>query len=433
MSQYVQLQQDGSLRIYFPLASYSRVRRTGWGLKNEQCVYVRVLLSLHRGKLWLAGFCVHLEGDEVPPGRHSPCSLQQMEPPERVTCGTPNRLVYQLSRIVWRYLRCRPTNPALPLGWERFHSDITAELGELAQHCIVCHYEIQTGNSLLRSTTCSRRCSLYFRQSQLAVRVPEMFVDQDAAGMLFWAMDAAIRCNTLNLVEGRPFPLTNTVMKFALSAMGAVLEDIVDYNTFARAMNITPSEVQLFISWVFTSYRGALITLPSLGGLSEDYRVFMANAKQKLEIAFAEKLKPSGGHSGVVFHGTTCDRLYPILHNGLQTQVRRDMMQWGNVLGTGIYTTDNSEVAMGYARDFAVPFPNRPIDLGAFVLLICELAEPTKHKKADRDPLSQKSCQIFVTTDPEDLILRAVVVATPGAELPHMQLRDAHRMIRIAR
>ncbi|KAN0098230.1 hypothetical protein V8E51_013893 [Hyaloscypha variabilis] len=422
MSQYVQLQQDDSLRIYFPLASYSRV-----------------LLSLHRGKLWLAGFCVHLEGDEVLPGRHSPCSLQQMEPSERVICGTPNRLVYQLSRIIWRYLRCRPTNPVLPLGWERFHSDIIAELGELAQHLSIYLYDRDlssarnshrhTGNSLLRSTTCSRQCSLYFRQSQLAVRFPEMFVDQDSAGILFWAVDAAIRYNTLNLV-GRPFLLTNTLMKFALSGMGALLEDIVDYNTFARAMNITPSEVQLFISWVFTSYRGALITLPSLGGLSEDYRVFMANAKRELEIAFAEKLKPSGGHSGVVFHGTTCDRLYPILHTGLQTQVRRDMMQWGNVLGTGIYTTDNSEVAMGYA----VPFPNsKTIDLGGFVLLICELAEPTKHKKADRDPLSQKSCQIFVTTDPEDLILRAVVVATPGAELPRMQLRDARRMIRIAR
>lgn len=80
----------------------------------------------------MAGLCIRLEGDEVPLGRYSLCSMHQLDLPKQVTCGSrPNRLVYQLSRIVLPYLRFPPP-PSL--DQVRFHNDITAKLSELAQN-----------------------------------------------------------------------------------------------------------------------------------------------------------------------------------------------------------------------------------------------------------------------------------------------------------
>ncbi|KEF52942.1 uncharacterized protein A1O9_10848 [Exophiala aquamarina CBS 119918] len=190
------------------------------------------------------------------------------------------------------------------------------------------------------------------------------------------------------------------------------------------------------LSWAFTSYRGALISIPSElvdASIRSSTMFFMANANRDQEKTFADKLVFSGGgDSLIVFHGTKSDRLYPILHNGLRTQVQPGMMQWGKVLGSGIHTARDSSVAMGY-ENFSKPVPalqGACITFYTVLMLICELAEPQKYKRATQDPRTGKQCDVLVATDPSYLILRAVVLARPGLELPPVKNALPHRMVR---
>ena len=298
----------------------------------------------------------------------------------------------------------------------------------LVEHCIVCDNKIATDYTLLRSTTCSRACSRQLRKSQLLVRLPELIKDFEAVKLHFFAVADAIRTGKLHVPLGSlpPMPLTE-MMDHGFRVWERFSQPINAANSIESWVANLGPRTELFMAWVLTSYRGVLITIPLELYPTLDCAILVASANPQAEAAFAKKLLPTGGKSQPVFHGTTTDRLQSILHIGLQTQTKPNM-RWGNVLGDGIYTTDTSEVALRYAQ----PQPE-DANYSRCVLLICELAEPAKHKKSDIDPLSRQACQVYVTTEPDDLILRVVVYTNPGIKLPPLPWAEAHKLIRLTK
>lgn len=120
------------------------------------------------------------------------------------------------------------------------------------------------------------------------------------------------------------------------------------------------------------------------------------------ENAYAVNLAAHGGGPCTVFHGTTLDRLYPILQHGLELQGSFGGMLGGE-LGHGIYTTSDLAMALGYANASS----HAHTELGweendlspTKVLLICELAAKEKW---------EGSPSVYVTTDPSFLAVRYV-------------------------
>ncbi|KAI1173375.1 hypothetical protein F4777DRAFT_455072 [Nemania sp. FL0916] len=103
-----------------------------------------------------------------------------------------------------------------------------------------------------------------------------------------------------------------------------------------------------------------------------------------------------------MYHHTNLDRSYSILCYGLRPQ-SAPMRMHGQVYGRGIYTTtDSQEVINNYAS--GTP------DVYAKVLLICELAFSERYHVADRDIGGATHCSIYVTQDPEHLMVRIVIL-----------------------
>lgn len=113
-------------------------------------------------------------------------------------------------------------------------------------------------------------------------------------------------------------------------------------------------DTDLLVSWVFTAYRGCVVDWrdypSSIFPHLDDGDVYLVNSKHETETAFLENKRIKGGHTSVVFHGTSLDRLYPILWEGLQVVSQTSELSATKVAeyGEGIYTAKSSSVASVY-------------------------------------------------------------------------------------
>jgi hypothetical protein len=143
------------------------------------------------------------------------------------------------------------------------------------------------------------------------------------------------------------------------------------------------SRIELIVAWSLSSYRGCVVATE----IGPKVCMFYVNGIPERENRFAEKAEPTGGKSSIVYHGTTCDRLYPILQKGLQTQYAK-MMLHGAAHGHDIYTTPNIQIARSHSRTVS-PTPQVAQlgrEQGAYpvkILLICELVAIEKWKTSN--------------------------------------------------
>jgi hypothetical protein len=101
-------------------------------------------------------------------------------------------------------------------------------------------------------------------------------------------------------------------------------------------------------------------------------------------------------------------------------------------LGPGIYTASKSNNALNFAQ-FGNSDQNERMRFGKEVLLVCELAYTRNYRKKRYDTMTEEECNIHVTTDATDLIVRGMFLVDPGLSLPVIDVRAAHLLIRIAR
>ncbi|KAF2821837.1 hypothetical protein CC86DRAFT_101224 [Ophiobolus disseminans] len=389
-----------------PLPLFDQIQRTALDIHQDaQTIFVNLWKDANHQ---VVQFCLHLDQENTL-DRHDYDTVEKHTPwnvyngqPYRAFCGTPNRLLYQLNRFVQKYFQHGVDRTGNLLFWD----ELNDYLHDMHGRCVCCGQGLGTDKALFRSTACSRTCSLELRTSQLRIRCAEAYEPGLSFRLLLTAIKVAMQHGYFAHLPPLPMNVSQHQIQTAISAM---LNNWAGFREQIRRETIY-GEVELSVSWVLTAYRGCLAwwrdapsaIFPHLG-LGQ---VFLVNSRPEIEKAFQKNQRCAGGNTTLVYHGTSIDRLYPVLWEGLQVLSDTELSATGAKFGRGIYTASNSADAAGYSRRTDdVPADQAPYDL---VLLVCELLSPTRHAIMDQD---EQETGYYLTTNPADMIVRAVVMA----------------------
>lgn len=367
--------------LFFPLTHLKPLQRAALAVTASRSLLVRLVPG---DSTTPSEFCMHLDPDldnattmrqknriiDFKPTRHSywPAGRGTSAPDIYSCFGRPSRTIYQLSRALWRHL----------VGGfrslEAVHKLLTDELHALSSKCLVCGSCLRI--HLWRSTTCRKECSIILRLSDPEVHLSDLYNEPSTVDLLLSTVHAAATSTKITLSTLLPeCPITTS------STLTSSLNALPGLETFQNAYYLKSSVRQLgnhsesLLSWVCTSHRGFLapatgaLKIPSMPGV---HQFILANTAPELERAFAAHLKPNQP-TRVVFHGTTLDRLYAIICQGLLEMTGTALAQYGGIYGRGVYAANEVTTSLSYARTSssawkASKFHNVRVVLG------CELA-----------------------------------------------------------
>lgn len=408
---------DGEFEMAFPLTHLKPLQRVALGIGSARTLLVRLYWSDENSS---PEFCIHLH-PEAPGSQHAGLGIRLTSPrngghyswrmtssvsaPDIEFCGgRTSRAVYQLGRDLWRHLL--PGSHSL----EEIHKLLAGKLETLALRCIVCGASL--GTQLLRSTTCQRACSLLLRKSSLEVRLSDLRHDPAVIDLLLATVHAVASTSAAslsgNLLTG--FPLTTSATIPAVNNFPALstLQASPDITSAVRSLG---RNAELLLSWMCTSHRGfiasatGVLRIPSMPGV---YQFVLASASPEKEKAFAAHIKAPSS-SAVVFHGTSLDRLYAIIRDGLRVMSSGRLQKHGAALGRGIYVADEPVTSWSYATP---PAPGSGWGSSSLkntrILLGCEYASPGV----------QASHGVHVVTDDTKLMVRYIFMCPPTTALP---------------
>jgi hypothetical protein len=165
------------------------------------------------------------------------------------------------------------------------------------------------------------------------VRLGNIAGNGDVVGLLLFSADAMF---------------LNNISRF-LSNMPPIPDDVI------CGVASYVSEHSRMVSYI-PSHRSCLLDDPEPpSGKS----FVIQDAPPDEENAFTDLSHRYRANSTFVFHGTTLDRLNPILQNGLRMRTNAGDRKIGDSYGNGVYTTTNIETARGYAQvNLASSTPN---------------------------------------------------------------------------
>ena len=335
--------------------------------------------------------------------------------PDRLVCpGRQNRVIYQLSRSLFKYLDHGGDDSP-----NAVHKLLSRWLTCLQSRCITCGTPQNV--KLCRPTVCCSSwsyCETQVRLSMLDVRLMEVRQDPSVAELLLTAVYAAAQADNKKLLPSSPFGQSYS----ALAAFSSLSSINALSSTRDISHSISNPDAERLLCYACSQYRGFLMSVPSgpyhISGLpSGTIQFLLADAGPQLESKF-EAVKSRGGasrpHNTVYFHGTTLDRLYAILAQGLRVLSSDPTMQSnGASYGNGIYLTDAPSVALSYAASPKVKLTHRTRDMLFYrcrVLLCCELACQLTPKT------NWGSGNVYVVEDKNCLILRYVFLLPQGSK-----------------
>lgn len=395
---------DQTVELHFPLSALNRIQMLAAGLAQAQSMVVRLRVS-HGDR---PAFCVHTRtsAEESTEDSHSPrlVSPQATAPLLKYCHGKVNRATFQLSRLVWRQLS------AGPQSLETLYDIIATRLKSLGAICLVCGAD-QSVN-VTRATVCNKPgCVILYRRSSLDLRLSDIRQHPAVVDLLLTSVHAVALSSNLDLLPERPFDLSDSGKLASLvNGLPRIVELQKSRNLDASLKSHGARSVLLF-SYLFTQYRGYLIDatgdlrIPSMPGI---HQFVLASAAPELEAAFSVHAASATGR--VLFHGTSLDRLYAILCQGLRVCSGTSLQRNGAALGAGIYMAEEPSTAQGYAsgtRSTQSGWSNSSFK-NTTVMLGCEFVG------ASQPP----SSGIHVITDPSRLMLRYIFLMPPGSHAP---------------
>ncbi|KAF2095056.1 hypothetical protein NA57DRAFT_79545 [Rhizodiscina lignyota] len=395
---YIELVDDGIYELSFPIVQMRPFKRKALGVPTTSRMII-VRLNLRYG-FSSPSFCVHLDHGMKPEDNAEHTfwrTSRSSGAPNRSFCGQPtSRFLYHASRALWKHLQ---------EGVETLESAYNAMskiLEDLSHQCLVCGTSL---GRLLRSSVCSGPCSFSLSQAALEVRLEDLKSDSPVVDALLAGIYAAAVLNRTDVTLLPGCPLGNSVIKAELGYFPPMssFKDISSFATDVRALGQTAVDL---LSWTCTTYRGFLtsathgLRIPSMPNV---HQFVLANAAPGLESAFATNFATYG--STVLFHGTSLDRLYCILREGLRVVSGTGLQQHGATSGHGIYLADEPSTSTGYFGSASSWRGSAYQNVG--VLLACEYAGPPS-----------RSIGIQVVTDPSMVIVRYVFLCPHGFVAP---------------
>jgi hypothetical protein len=394
---------DGEFELLFPLNHKRPFQRTALGIGKTRMLLVRLIIG-NGNKA--PEFCIHLHPDgNGSPGsyssanRHTYCQVHQGSSiPDTSFChGQPCRVTYQLNRVLWKHLKTGF------VSLDATYKLLAAAIENLANCCIVCGNSL--GAHMWRSTTCQTACSSAIRKSSLEVRLADYSLDPMVVDLLLNIVHCAANCRDIDLLPGCPVNA---------GSLPKILQSLPAVSNVQQSGNITAcirrlgKQAESLLSWLCTGYRGFLAS--ATGGLkipsmAHVHQFVLANATPELEKAFKAHTR-SNPTTRVVFHGTSVDRLYLILRNGLQPGTGKWTSN-GAAYGPGIYLADEPATALNFARASPSTWARSSLDTCRIVLGV-ELA-------GSKPPITPG---IHLATDPSTVAVRYVFMFTRGAVAP---------------
>ena len=394
------VEQVGELEveIQFPLTHLTALQRAAMGVDNAQSLLLRFSI----GDFGLPpGFCLHLDDESKGTANidgHYPVIVFDDNVSNWETChGRSTRAKHQVSRALGQHLT---------KGFDSIqdvHDVVVKSLKDLADSCMVCgSYH---GTHMRRSTICSlSTCISKYNLLSLEIQLADIRTDPVVVDLLLTMVHAAALTGNMAFLPGCPIKDTASIISLLNHQIPpvATLQTLSDLSPYHSGLSKSAIE---FLVWTCHQYRGFLssatgpLKIPSLPPNTQQF--LLANASPALESAFASRI--GSAPTQVVFHGTSLDRLFPILVQGLKICSGNTLLQRnGAVFGNGIYVSDSTLTAWGYS-----PVPpasntgwrNSTLS-GMRVLLGCELAGDQKPHSVGND--------IFVVADESAIMVRYI-------------------------
>lgn len=403
----VELVGEDVVEFHLPLTHHTALQQAGMGTSSSQSLIVRLVVG---NSSLPSGFCMHFDNELKALANsigHSPWLVLNDSSEEGTSfCHSHvNRAKYQLGHILSHHLLDGSKS------LEETYNFLKLSLDNLSQSCIVCGmpHEVR----LLRSTVCQNpSCSATFLLwSNFNIQISDLQADIQVGDLLLTAAQAAATSSNTDLLPECPVGTLEDVAQLlsglpSITTMRASKDLHAIFNPLGK-----PSEV--FLKWIFTNYGGFLVSasgrmrIPSMPGT---HQFLLANTAPGFEKAFTAQIR--GLPTKVVFHGTSLERLYAILCQGLKVCTGSPLQRHGAVYGSGIYVAEDPAAAMGYATAYTAPtrwngWRSRTFDRTR-VLLGCEAS----------GHIPGQMHGIHVITDPNMLILRYIFLVPQGVNAP---------------
>jgi hypothetical protein len=337
----VEVVDDNAVEIQFPL-KLTPLEQIATGAGNAQNLVVRLVLTDYPKA---PPFCIHLDNEKKAAASalsgHSPWNPASKVVPDQHTCSSrPSRLTYQLSRILARHLHSGFKSI------EEIHKLITTALKDLTKCCVSCGSPKNT--QLRRSGPCQIGCSNVFLRSSLEVRLAEIRHDPTVMDLLLYSVHYAAASRKLELLPGCPFSDTLAV-DTALRKIPPIskLTNVADLAVAVRKLG---ADSEKLLSWTTLNYRGFIASATGkmrIPGMPVGTHQFIvANAAPDLETAFKNQI--GSVSTRVLWHGTSMDRLYAIITEGLKVCSGTALQTHGAASGAGIYTAVEPVTSWSY-------------------------------------------------------------------------------------
>lgn len=391
---------EHEVEFQIPLTKLTALQKQAIGSGTAQSLLVRFSPGFN---VLPPNFCFHWDNEpkDISIGVHAPClALPDSEPEEHLCHGRPTPGVYQLSRVFSQHLIDNGFR-----SMKDIYSFLLSEMASFHTKCLVC--AVPHAYNLRRPTVCKDpQCLKTYKQSNLDVRIADLRHDPAVVDLLLAMTYASATSATISLLPDCPISDVNVLRKTinGLPSMSSLQN--------ANHIDIRIGAATDILSWALTSYRGFLVSatanlkIPSFPG---SHQFLLANASPQLERDFDAKYKLYK-NTRVVFHGTTLERMYAILSQGLKDLSGTTLQRHGQAYGKGIYVSTEPSTAWGYAQLSGASWSNS--NLGNMrVLLACEL---TGHWTA-------VSGNILVVKEPACLMVRYIFLMPSLAGVPLSQ------------
>ena len=441
------------VELQFPVDHLTKLQSRALGAPGAQGFLVRLIIP---SEDLPAGFCVHTyELGKTPANddhQHTPWVVGDFstEPSEPYCRGLTNRGEFQLSRILYRNLRKGFTSVA------ETYTELASEIDHLMDHCVVCG--LDHGVPILRSSICeSPNCAEIYLRASYRILLADVWHDAPVMNLLLTAVYASASASDADLLNNLPtsdrasalqmlsdLPGVSSIQKSLETFLGGTPAESVSEENTQSPPAPPPSLISGFLAlaseyiasgtgktslidasspyflstvlptlaWACTNYGGYLATASGqlrVPMFPEDHQFLVANSSPALEKAFSVQFKTAQSTSSVLFHGTSLDRLYPILSQGLRVCSGTSLQRHGAAHGSGIYMAEEPSTSWGYARNApSVSALKWSSIKDMHVLLGCELAGASTAGYPG----------IHVISDASRLIVRYVFLMPPSAQMP---------------
>jgi hypothetical protein len=390
--------------ITFPLDHLKPLQRIAMGVGEARNIVVRLLLE---GEFESKPqFCVHIspEQDIVDGSTRTnskdrsrqhlywPVSKGSPAPDLNFCAPRANRTTYMVSMALWRQFST--------IGFESLesvHQLVSSAITDYGHNCLVCG--VKQAAKVFRATTCQlSSCTVQLARADYEVRLADLRWDPYVIDLLLLAVYATAQ-------SGRAEFLLSSCPVRDLTKILEIMIALPDIHAMRTAADISSAirglgpDAESLLLWA-GSYRGSIATptgLLKIPNLPNVHQFVLTSTTPELEMCYNLHLPSPQTPTQVVFHGTTMNRLYPILQQGLQVGTGTTLLQNGASYGSGIYCAADIATSFAYAgMGHGYGWPNTKLG-STKLILVCELAGNYVPNGG-----------IYVVTDPTQLRIRYI-------------------------